>query len=365
MEADLLALYVEIPQKLNESQKEQLTKNINLAKHMGAEYVTTSGNDLVKAILTVAHKENITHIIIGKPRHRNLLSLLMLGNFVQKLIRNSGNIDVYVLGSDLPSDSKYLKYISFPTYTSHISQYILSGIIIGLTALVCSPMSGETGYQVVSFILLFVVSILATFMGIGPILLASTMSALVWNYFFIPPRFNFHIDKTEDALMFGMFFFIALVNGVLTSRVRKQERLARDREERTNALFQLTKELSKASGIDEVLSIAIKDIKKHFSLDSIFVLQDGNNKLIPSGRLLKEEKPSQNEYGVADWVFKHSKKAGKFTDTLPSGDYTYYPLNGTRLKPGVVAIKLNKPFSGDKDTFWDTFLTQLSNALER
>ena len=38
------------------------------------------------------------------------------------------------------------------------------------------------GYQVVSFILLFVVSILATFMGIGPILLASTLSATVWNY---------------------------------------------------------------------------------------------------------------------------------------------------------------------------------------
>ena len=90
----------------------------------------------------------------------------------------------------------------------------------------------------VSFILLFVVSILATFMSMGPVLVASTLSAIVWNYFFIPPNYTFHIDKAEDILMFSMFFIIVMVNGVLTSKVRLQERLAREREERTNALFQ-------------------------------------------------------------------------------------------------------------------------------
>jgi len=43
-----------------------------------------------------------------------------------------------------------------------------------------------------------------------------------------------------------------VMNGILTTRIRKQERLIRDREKRTNALFQLTKELSKASGVKEV-----------------------------------------------------------------------------------------------------------------
>ena len=112
------------------------------------------------------------------------------------------------------------------------------------------PLSNLQGYHVVSFILLFAVSMLATFMGIDPVLVAATLSALVWNFFFIPPNLTFHIDKTEDILMFGMFFIVALMNGVLTTKVRRQERLACEREERTNALFQLTKELSKASGID-------------------------------------------------------------------------------------------------------------------
>jgi two-component system sensor histidine kinase KdpD len=280
MGASLTALHIETVNPLNSDQKEQLSKNMNLARQLGAEIITTSGDDMVKAILTVARKENITHIIIGKPRHRNIYSLFTLGSFVQRLIRYSGNIDVYVLGSDLPGDNNQLKYpIFFPVLTSGIWQYILSSLIVILSSALCFHFTEYLGYQSVSFILLFVVSILATFMGIGPILLASSLSAFVWNFFFIPPRFTIHIEKTEDALMFGMFFIIAMVNGVLTSKVRRQEKLTRDREEQTNALYQLTKGVANAGNIEELIEVAVKDIKKHFDLDAVFILQDGNNHL--------------------------------------------------------------------------------------
>lgn len=254
----------------------------------------------------------------------------------------------------------------FPTtIQSGVSHYFLSIFIIGFTALLCTPLSNSQGYHVVSFILLFVVSIMATFMGIGPVFVAATLSSLVWNFFFIPPNMTFHIDKTEDILMFGMFFIVALVNGVLTTRVRRQERLAREREERTNALFQLTKELSKASGIDEVLRVAIEGIKTHFHTGSFFILQDGNNILHSTGRLQKEKKLTPAEHSVAEWVFTHSKKAGRFTDSFSEVDYTFFPLTGTRLNAGVVAVKPEQLFEGDQKAFWDTFLTQISNALER
>ncbi|HET6555698.1 MAG TPA: DUF4118 domain-containing protein [Prolixibacteraceae bacterium] len=258
------------------------------------------------------------------------------------------------------------KHKRFPLFLSTgITQYLLSIFIIGLTALLCTPLSNQQGYHVVSFILLFVVSILATFMGIGPVFVAATLSALVWNFFFIPPNLTFHIDKTEDILMFGMFFIIALVNGVLTTKVRRQERLAREREERTNALFQLTRELSQASGIDEVLTIAIERIDNHFSMGAFFILQDGNNILHSSGRLQKEKKLTPEEYQIAEWVFTHLQPAGKFTPTLSDVQYTFYPLSGTRLNAGVVAVKPRQLFPPDEKAFWDTFLTQIANALER
>ncbi len=359
MSASLMALYVETPRPLNDPQNEQLTKNINLARQLGAEVVTTSDNDLVKAILTVASKENITHIVVGKPRTRNLLSLLQLGSFVQRLIKNSGNIDVYVLGSDLQSDISYKRYIAFPSYTSKPIQYFISALAVIIPSFLMFHLSHAIGYQVVSLVMMFIVSLLATVFGIGPILLAAFLSTAIWDYFFIPPHFTLHIEKPEDALTCIMFFVIALINGVLTTRVRRQQKLTKDREERTNALFQLTKELSLATNLDEVLSISKKRIKKHFDVEPIFILQDGQ------GKLQEYNAFTENEYSVASWSYRYCKNAGHFTDTLPSSKHTFYPLYGATLKTGVVAIELAARLKGDKEIFWDTFITQISNAIER
>jgi two-component system sensor histidine kinase KdpD len=248
---------------------------------------------------------------------------------------------------------------------SQINQYLFSIVTIGLIVWFCIPLSTPQGYHVVSYILLIVLSILATFISIGPIFITSTLSALVWNFFFIPPNLTFHIDKAEDMLMFTMFFIIALLNGIFTTRIRRQKQLAKEREQNTNALFQITKELSKASGIDEVLQVAIEGIKNHFGINSLFVLQDGNNMLHAEGRLQHEKKITTAEYHVAEWVFTHAKMAGAFTENLPNVDYTFFLLPGRQINTGVVAVKLTKFFSTDQKKFWDTFITLIANALER
>ncbi len=105
-----------------------LNKNINLARQLGIKFRIVTNNDMVKAIVDFAQKENITHIIIGKPRVRNLLTLLRLGNFVNRLIRYSGNIDVYILGSDIQTKDKFREkvslafvYIKYPAIFSCIN----------------------------------------------------------------------------------------------------------------------------------------------------------------------------------------------------------------------------------------------------
>jgi len=63
--------------------------------------------------------------------------------------------------------------------------------------------------------------------------------------------------------------------------------------------------------------------KRHFDLDASFILQDENNKLNNFYENHVDIKISDNEYSIASWVFKNFKKAGKFTDTLPSGELTF------------------------------------------
>jgi two-component system, OmpR family, sensor histidine kinase KdpD len=365
MGAAIQALYIETTRKLSTKEGEQLDKNINIAKQLGIKFRIITSNDIVKAIVDFAQKENVTHIIVGKPRVRNLLSLLRLGKFVNRLLLYSGNIDVYILGGDSKAKDPFRDKVSLPPFTSNIRQYLITSLLVIVSSVILYVAKDFVGYQVVSFALLFLVSILALFYGTGPILLAATLSALIWDFFFIPPPFTLHIEKSVDVLMLIMFFIIALLNGILTSRIRRQEKKTRIREERTHALYQLTRELTMVSGIDEVSKIAVRYIQKYFNLDCAIILKNDFNQLNNQVQNDTNIKLSENELSIAAWVYKHSSKAGKHTDTLPSTDYTFYPLTGNNDSTGVIAVKHSNPFTQGEELFWEAFLSQISGKFER
>jgi len=365
MGATIQAIYVETLHDLRPKEREQLDKNINLAGQLGIKFRIITHYDVVKAIVDFANKENITHIIVGKPRVRNILSMFRLGNFVNRLIRYSGNIDVYILGADSESKDHFKEKVFTPSFTSNLSQYLITSVLVILCSALFYLIKGFIGYQVISFGLLILVSILAIFYGPGPILLAATLSALIWDYFFIPPQFTLHIQEPLDVLMLIMFFIIALLNGILTSRVRHQEKKIRTREERTHALYQLTRELTMTSGFDDVSKIAIRYIQKYFNLECAIILKDENNQLDNQPNNDSKIKLSENELSIASWVFKHSAKAGKHTDTLPSTDYTFYPLTGNNDNMGVIAIEHGTVFTQGEEQFWEAFLSQISSKYER
>lgn len=117
------------------------------------------------------------------------------------------------------------------------NQYLISIALVLLTTVACYFSSQFIGYKTVALLLLVTVSIVAMLFDILPVLSAAFLSALIWNFFFIPPIFTFHIDSAEDLLMFLLYFFIAMVNAVLTLKIRKEETKARDKEEKEKTIM--------------------------------------------------------------------------------------------------------------------------------
>jgi two-component system sensor histidine kinase KdpD len=113
-----------------------------------------------------------------------------------------------------------------------LSQYAISICLVLLVSLVAFAFRDLIGYKVVALILLMTVSVIAMLFEIFPVLLAALLSSLIWNFFFIPPIFTFHIERTEDVLMLLLYFIVALVNTVLSFKIRKEEKKAREREEK-------------------------------------------------------------------------------------------------------------------------------------
>jgi two-component system sensor histidine kinase KdpD len=119
---------------------------------------------------------------------------------------------------------------------STAKQFILSVLAVCLVSAACYAFSALMGYRVVALLLLVTVSLIAMFFDILPVLVAALLSALIWDYFFIPPHFTFQVATTEDAILLLMYFIIASVNAVLTYKIRRIEKESLEKEEREHTV---------------------------------------------------------------------------------------------------------------------------------
>jgi two-component system sensor histidine kinase KdpD len=115
-------------------------------------------------------------------------------------------------------------------------QYLYCLLMVCFVAGICFAFVNEMDYRIVAFILLLTVSVAAVLFDILPVLFTAVLSALLWNFLFIQPRFTFRIGNTEDLILFLMYFVIALVNAVLTYKIRKMEKESLAKEEKANTI---------------------------------------------------------------------------------------------------------------------------------
>ena len=116
------------------------------------------------------------------------------------------------------------------------NQLLISVSVVCVISALCYSMSGYLDYKVVAFILLLTVSIVAVLFDIIPVFVTAILSALIWDYFFIPPHFTLQVGTTEDSILLLMYFVIASVNAVLTYKIRQIEKIGRAKEEKANTI---------------------------------------------------------------------------------------------------------------------------------
>ncbi|HKH61819.1 MAG TPA: ATP-binding protein [Flavitalea sp.] len=128
-----------------------------------------------------------------------------------------------------------MNWLSFSNMDRSKQYFFSVGLICFVSAL-CYLFSPYLGYKVIAFILMVAVSLIAMTFDILPVFVAAIISALIWDFFFIPPRFTLHISSTEDTILLVTYFLIALVNAVLTYKIRKIEKRAKQKEEKANTV---------------------------------------------------------------------------------------------------------------------------------
>jgi two-component system, OmpR family, sensor histidine kinase KdpD len=366
MDSPWIAVYVEPYGSLDPSIKEQVTKNLSLARQLGGDVITTSGDRVGDALLRVAREQNASQIIVGKPTRSPWLHWLTGRSPAYDLIRQSGYIDVYVVQPEKEAlKERSTRMLARPAFPAN--DFLLAGSATLLLTAAGWLLQPITGYQSIALLYLLLVVALGLRFSRGPVLAVATISALLWNLLFTEPRFTFYIDEAHDLIMFAMFFVVALAMGHLTTRLRRSELAERQRERRTAALYELANQAAFATDLDTGLRAAVNVIDSIFAAKAALLLRQKDHTLSTIPHAASSLALSDKDKSVAAWAFSRRTPAGKFTDTLPESEALHVPLQGRTAVMGVLSVRppAGKSFDLPERDLLEAFAVLIGLVLEK
>ncbi len=361
-----VAVSVEQPRPLVPDEQARLTRHLTLARELGAQVISTSDDDVVRGILRVAREQNVTQLVVGKPVGWRTLELLRGGSILNRLIRESGNIDIHAVraeGQGAPFRRPHPPRFDAATRRGYAVALLTVILVTGLNQLLLP----EVGYQSLALIYLFCVVLLAMFVGRGPTIAAATLTALLWDYLFVPPKFTLRISGATDLMLFFTYFIVALAMGHMAARLRAQQTAERQREQRATALYLLTRELANASDLADLLAIIIREFGKVFEAEVALSLPDEGPGKTVTPYFASTWALGEKELSVAAWAFWRRQTAGRGTDTLPSAEGLHLPLIAGEHSVGVLSLHFrdSAPLSSPQRDLLEAFVRQIALVLDR
>ena len=361
MEASWIVVNIETPAVLSPSDQAQLTKCLALARQLGAEVISTPGSEVGETVLRLARQHNVTQIILGKPLENRWARWFGRSSPVDWLVRHSGEIDIHMIRSE-DTPPRPVRTLEERLARTPWGEFGIAIVVVAIVTSLCLLVVGITGYWAVALFYLLTVVIVATRLRWWPTMFLAAGSAILWNLLFIPPHFTLYISHFQDALMFSVYFVIALVLGNLTTRLREREQAERRREERATALYRLTRALAASGSVDEAITNIVPLFKNSFESDAAVWLPDQSGlALHPASAMAFSDK----EESVASWAFQKRQAAGMSTDTLPDADALHLPLVAGDQALGVLAVRLPRAPTLEQRELLDTFAAQLALFLNK
>ena len=370
LESPWIAVHVDTGIHLSNEDQAQLVKNLNLAQELKAEVVTTTDTNLTEALKRICRQKNVTQVIVGRPTRRWFRDILEGGSLLQRLVRESLEVDVHVIRND--EVSKYRPSLwhelgHYKTKSGWIKYWNTLWFLIAVT-IASACFESFIGYRAVGFIFLLGVLVVGLFGSLGAVFFAATLSALTWNVGFIPPKFTFAISQADDVILCIAFFVVALITGLLTNRIRFHENLMREREERTNVLYQVLQDISASRDKREFIEKITSRIGKLLNAECGVILKSRQGLLQVHSKNSYSLPLDENEQAVALWTFQNQQMAGWSTVTLGQSRALYIPLRAVNETVGVFIFRPDRKIrklGPDQETLLFSIVSQLAVSVER
>lgn len=365
MDAPWTVAHVERPNRPapDAAASQRLHEALKLTEQLGGSTLVLTGDDLVWTVLDYARRNNITQIVVGKSAKRGWRDHFRQ-QLVPALLEEAAGAALHVVTepphAEVGAPRHRERKRTWSAWLGHGAA--LAGIALATLAAATVEHFAEN----VNLALVFLLVVLAVGLrfGLWPALTAAATAALSYNFFFLDPRYTVFIGPGSDIFTFLVFFAVALAAGWLTGRVRDQAAATSRHAAAVSSLLAASRRLSAAPERAEAAQALAEQLGAATG-GKAAVLLPNEGEIVPAAGAPEPPGFTTGDMAAARWAWEKGEPAGAGTGTLPTAAWSFYPLQGLKIRAGVAAVEPSRAEQEKDERFVLALLDQGAVALER
>jgi len=240
---------------------------------------------------------------------------------------------------------------------------LIVGIAIGIGFLLKQVLAIPS----IALLLLIAIQLVAIAYGLWPAMAACIISALAYNFFFIPPLYTFTVADPENVATLFFFTVTALITSNLISRLRAQGLVARSRAKTTEDLYLFSRKLTGVVALDDLLWAAAYQMAMMLRARVVILLPENGSITVRAG-YPPEDALDAAELSAAMSACENGSEGGRSTNDVSGAKRLFLPMRTGRGVVGVVGLESDLPgflLDSDQRRLYDALADQTALALER
>ena len=353
------ALYVQTPgdAAMNTEDTSRLQANMHLAKQLGAEIVTTHGEDVPTQIAEYARLSGVTKIVIGQSgiQCRHFFSKPIL---TERLIALITVADIHIIpdAEDYRNSRRKPSIPIYPSFPATRELLLTVGILAAAT--IVGWFFLQLGFANANIIMVYLLGVLLTSAftsGYTCGVLSAFLSVILFNYFLTEPRLSLAAYGSKYPITFVVMFTAALLTSTLAAKLKAHAQLSARDAYRAKLLFDMNRQLQKAETPEEVYQMTATQIQKLMQRDVLICPAQGDTLLDEIVYPVDGSSPhsiseDEQEPDVIHWVWQNRRRAGATTETFPKAKRLYFAICTWQQVYGVIGIQMEKQTQPDAFT---------------
>jgi two-component system sensor histidine kinase KdpD len=315
----------------DEARQLELDRAFSLARSLGAGTEVLHGAQVAAALLDHAEHIGATSIVVGRTRERPVARMFNR-TLTQRLLQRGARYELVIIGTpdarararrERRADVRAGGWRDHGFAVAVMAAAVASGAIA----------QRWLGLDDLSMVFILAVVVVAARTRMAAAGLAAVLGFACYNFFFIEPRYTFHIAAHRGVATVLLFLLAALVAGRLAARLRQQVLALQAANRHAAGLQGLARALAAAADLDSVLAAGRDALARALRAEAWVQAAEARDATLPAGL----------DPGAVDWVLRHGQPAGRYTDTLAGSRWWLLPLRDGARVHGVAALRMDDP----------------------